>query len=88
LVPEPTNEFDPEAIRVESVGGAHVGYVPADATRRIRKVMKDQPVHAAFWAQHLTRRGQVVALEVMVWRPGRIDGLHEVPLHQEWSTPS
>ena len=27
LVPEPTNEYDPNAVRVE-VGGSHVGYVP------------------------------------------------------------
>jgi hypothetical protein len=30
LVPEPTNEFDPHAIRVDALTGETLGYVPAD----------------------------------------------------------
>ena len=30
LVPEPTNEYDPHAIRVDAATGETLGYVPAD----------------------------------------------------------
>ena len=37
LVPEPDNPHDPDAIAVRDADGRHqVGYVPRDATRRIR----------------------------------------------------
>ena len=36
LEPEPTNEYDPNAIRVLAADGHHVGYVPSDMTSEIR----------------------------------------------------
>jgi hypothetical protein len=36
LEPEPTNEYDPNAIRVLAADGHHVGYVPKDMTDEIR----------------------------------------------------
>ena len=38
LVPEPTNEHDPHAIKV-CVDGVHVGYVPASETDAVRQCM-------------------------------------------------
>lgn len=38
LVPEPTNEHDPNAIAVY-VDGAHVGYVPASETGEVRQLL-------------------------------------------------
>lgn len=38
LVPEPTNEHDPNAIKV-CVDGVHVGYVPASETDEVRQRM-------------------------------------------------
>jgi hypothetical protein len=36
LEPEPTNEYDPNAIKVLAPDGHHVGYVPSDMTSEIR----------------------------------------------------
>lgn len=36
LIPEPTNEYDPNAIKVLAHDGHHVGYVPKDVTNQIR----------------------------------------------------
>lgn len=36
LEPEPTNEYDPNAIKVLAPDGHHVGYVPKDMTSEIR----------------------------------------------------
>lgn len=37
LVPEPTNEFDPEAIKVVAEDGHHLGYVRRDHTEMVRE---------------------------------------------------
>ncbi len=37
LEPEPTNEYDPNAIKVLAHDGHHVGYVPKDMTSEIRE---------------------------------------------------
>ena len=84
LVPEPTNSFDKNAIRIETSAGAHVGYVAASNTKSARRVMRSEPVHAAFWAHHLRNGRELIALEIMIWRPGVIDGLLDVPLHPAW----
>ena len=34
LVKEPTNEYDPNAIRVQTLSGAALGYVPRELTLR------------------------------------------------------
>ena len=36
LEPEPTNEYDPNAIKVIAHDGHHVGYVPMDQTQHVR----------------------------------------------------
>lgn len=36
LEEEPTNEYDPNAIKILATDGHHVGYVPADMTEEIR----------------------------------------------------
>jgi hypothetical protein len=36
LEPEPTNEYDPNAIKVLAHDGHHVGYVPMDQTQHVR----------------------------------------------------
>ena len=37
LEPEPTNEYDPNAIKVLAHDGHHVGYVPKDQTKYVRE---------------------------------------------------
>lgn len=32
LVPEPTNTFDPKAVRVDDINGQKLGYLPKDCT--------------------------------------------------------
>lgn len=39
LVPDPKNEYDPDAIKVIHESGTHVGYVPADRTEDIRHLI-------------------------------------------------
>jgi len=41
LVPEPTNEYDPNAIRVEHSDGHHLGYIPSDETDYLRKLVNN-----------------------------------------------
>ena len=41
LVPEPTNEFDPEAIKVVAEDGHHLGYVRRDHTEMVRSWAAD-----------------------------------------------
>ena len=36
LVPEPTNPYDPDAIKIVTDNGHRIGYVPRDTTSRIR----------------------------------------------------
>ena len=40
LVPEPDNEYDPNAIRV-LLNGVHVGYVPKDKTAEVKSILPD-----------------------------------------------
>lgn len=85
LRPEPTNPYDADAIRVETPSGVHIGYVPAKNTKSARRVMRTEPVHVCFWANHLERGQRIIAVEVMVWRPGTLSGLADVPQHPPWS---
>ena len=39
LVPEPTNEFDPDAIKVIHESNTHVGYIPRDDTSMVRSLV-------------------------------------------------
>lgn len=38
LVPEPTNQHDPNAIRIELLDGTHVGYIPSNQTHEINNI--------------------------------------------------
>ena len=38
LLPEPKNEFDPNAIKVVAIDGHHLGYIPADQTDFVRSL--------------------------------------------------
>ena len=38
MVPEPKNEFDPNAIKVVAIDGHHLGYIPADQTDFVRSL--------------------------------------------------
>ena len=42
LVPEPTNEFDPDAIKVVAEDGYHLGYIRRDQTQMVRSWARDK----------------------------------------------
>ena len=42
LLPEPTNEYDPNAIRVEHSDGHHLGYIPSDDTNYLRNLVDNR----------------------------------------------
>lgn len=37
LEPDPTNEYDPDAIKIVAADGGHLGFVPKDKTEEVRK---------------------------------------------------
>ena len=41
LVPEPKNEFDPNAIKVVAIDGHHLGYIPAEQTDFVRSLTRE-----------------------------------------------
>lgn len=57
LVPEPTNEYDKNAIRVEAGSKAHLGYVPKFLASKIRDVEK---YICKIAAVHVTVRGKYI----------------------------
>lgn len=38
LIPEPTNEYDPNAISIIHEGNIHIGYIPGDQTKFVRSL--------------------------------------------------
>lgn len=44
LVPEPNNEFNPDAIKIIHESGKHIGYIPRDYTQTIRE-FKELPCY-------------------------------------------
>ena len=42
LIPEPNNEYDPYAIRVEHSDGHHLGYIPSDETDYLRNLVDNK----------------------------------------------
>ena len=42
LVPEPDNEFDPEAIKIVADDRHHLGYIPADQTAFVRSLTAEE----------------------------------------------
>lgn len=54
LVPEPTNEFDPNAIKVVAEDSHHLGYIPTEQTDFVRSLTANEfPYHCtAFIDEH------------------------------------
>lgn len=42
LIPEPNNEYDPNAIRIEHSDGHHLGYIPSDETDYLRNLVDNK----------------------------------------------
>lgn len=42
LVPEPTNQYDANAIKIVHIDGKHLGYVPAEDTTQLREWVKNK----------------------------------------------
>ena len=42
VVPEPTNQYDPNAIKIVHQDGKHLGYVPAEDTAQLREWVKNK----------------------------------------------
>lgn len=42
VIPEPTNQFDPNAIKIVHQDGKHLGYVPAEDTVQLREWVKNK----------------------------------------------
>lgn len=84
LVPEPTNEYDPNAIRIETSDGTKVGYIAAKGTNSMRRAFRQLEagsVHCAFFERHALRSsGGVVSAKIILWRPGALSGL-DTPEH-------
>ena len=45
LVPEPKNEFDPNAIKVVAIDGHHLGYIQAEQTEFVRSLTANEFPH-------------------------------------------
>ena len=41
VIPEPTNQFDPNALKIVHQDGKHLGYVPAEDTQQLREWVKN-----------------------------------------------
>lgn len=54
LVPEPTNEFDPNAIKIVAEDSHHLGYIPTDQTEFVRSLTANEFPHhcTAFIDEH------------------------------------
>ncbi|MBR6893701.1 MAG: HIRAN domain-containing protein [Bacteroidaceae bacterium] len=42
VVPEPTNQYDPNAIKIVHQDGKHLGYVPAEDTQQLREWVQNK----------------------------------------------
>lgn len=55
LVPEPKNEYDPDAIKVVAEDGHHLGYVPSHQTDFVRSLASDRfPLHCVSYISQKT----------------------------------
>ena len=45
LIAEPNNKYDPNAIKIVSYDGRHLGYIPADETEAVRKFLSGSLPH-------------------------------------------
>ena len=73
LVLEPDNPHDSGAVKVVT-GGRHVGYIKKSNQRSLHRVFKaaSDEVHVVVWNVHQSRDQEVVAVEVMIVRPGAV----------------
>lgn len=51
IQPEPTNEYDPDAIAIYHSDGHHLGYIPADFTDYIRDLGMPFPLQVFGWIE-------------------------------------
>ena len=51
IQPEPTNEYDPDAIAIYHSDGHHLGYIPADFTDEIRELGFPFPLQVFGWIE-------------------------------------
>jgi len=65
LESEPTNHYDPNAIKVLTADGHHVGYVPKDMTDEVRKVT-NLPCHCFFY---IGKRNGIFFSDCYILRP-------------------
>lgn len=73
LVLEPDNPHDSGAVKVVT-GGRHVGYIKKSNQRSLHRVFKaaSGEVHVVVWNVHQSRDQDVVAVEIMIVRPGAV----------------
>lgn len=62
---EPTNKYDPNAIKILAPDGHHVGYVPKDMTAEVRKVT-NPPCHCFFY---IGKRNGIYFSDCYILRP-------------------
>ena len=62
---EPTNKYDPNAIKILAPDGHHVGYVPKDMTSEVRKVT-NLPCHCFFY---IGKRNGIYFSDCYILRP-------------------
>lgn len=58
LVPDPANEHDPNAIRVEHEDGGFVGYVPRKEQQELRDFKGHLPCPCYCYVEHKTEKGR------------------------------
>lgn len=69
LVPEPTNEFDENAIKIINSDNAHIGYVPQDLTDEVRAFV-DLPVYGtAFITEKEDFDGEITYIGMVIIKP-------------------
>lgn len=54
LVPDPKNDYDPEAIKVKAEDGKHVGFIPEDLTADVRELIGHPDVTDTKWRHRVS----------------------------------
>lgn len=66
LAPEGGNKFDANAVAVHDESGrVHVGYVPRDLAKLMRRAIAERPTYAAMVIGNATKDGRRVSLKVL-----------------------
>jgi hypothetical protein len=56
LLPDPKNDFDPEAIKIVVEDGHHIGFVPQTMTGEVRSFAGHPDVSDTNWRHYITGR--------------------------------